>query len=514
MKKLLTAAQAREADRYTCEQIGIPSMVLMETASMAVRDSVLHFLQQGRAADELSHSRVLAVCGSGNNGGDGAAAARLLLMKGIHAEVFFAGNEEHGTEQMKAQLSIFEKLGGKVYRQVPPDFGTYDVLIDALLGIGLSRPVEGKTALWIDRINEASRKDKVHVISVDIPSGVCADNGKTGGVCVHADETVTFSYLKRGHIQYPGRENCGVVHLCEASICMEPASGSKGADREDACAFTLDTEDVKRLLPKRVRRSNKGTYGRAVIAAGCRNMAGAAVLCGRAAMNTGVGLVQFLSDETNRVILQSSVPEAVYTPVLRTTEYKNILSKASAVGIGPGLGVAETTAIALIAQLRRSQVPIVVDADALNILANHRAWMQQLPKGMIMTPHPKEFDRLNGSPCSDDYERLIKARDMAQNLQLYILLKGHYSALCLPNGEVVFNSTGNSGMATAGSGDVLTGMITALLARGYKQKEACELGMYLHGLAGDLAARDLGKESLIASDIIAYLPKAFKRLND
>ena len=258
------------------------------------------------------------------------------------------------------------------------------------------------------------------------------------------------------------------------------------------------------------------SVGNALLIAGSYGMAGASVLAARACLRSGVGRVTIHTPRRNYDIMQTAVPEAVMQMDREETYFSEAVDSEDydAVGIGPGLGVAETTAIALIAQLRRSQVPIVVDADALNILANHRAWMQQLPKGMIMTPHPKEFDRLNGSPCSDDYERLIKARDMAQNLQLYILLKGHYSALCLPNGEVVFNSTGNSGMATAGSGDVLTGMITALLARGYKQKEACELGMYLHGLAGDLAARDLGKESLIASDIIAYLPKAFKRLND
>ena len=168
----------------------------------------------------------------------------------------------------------------------------------------------------------------------------------------------------------------------------------------------------------------------------------------------------------------------------------------------------------MITQIRRTTAPIVLDADALNILANHRAWLQQLPKGIIMTPHPKEFERLSGSACADSFERLSKARDMAESLQAYIILKGHHSALCTPDGTVIFNSTGNGGMATAGSGDVLTGIILGLLARGYRQQEACTIGMYLHGLAGDIAARELGKESMIASDIIACIPKAFKRLND
>ena len=182
-----------------------------------------------------------------------------------------------------------------------------------------------------------------------------------------------------------------------------------------------------------------------------------------------------------------------------------------ALGIGPGIGTSEQTSIAMIAQLRRTQCPAVVDADAINILAVRRAWLQQLPKGVIMTPHAKELDRMEGQSL-DSYERLTKARQLAERIQGYVVLKGHFTAICLPDGHVIFNSTGNAGMATAGSGDVLTGIITGLLARGYKQREACMLGVYLHGLAGDLAAEELGEESLIASDIIAFLPKAWMAL--
>ena len=214
--------------------------------------------------------------------------------------------------------------------------------------------------------------------------------------------------------------------------------------------------------------------------------------------------------------MQTAVPEAIVHLDHEETAFSEAIDTDGfdALGIGPGLGKLENTAIALIAQIRRAQCPIVADADALNILASHRAWMQQLPKGIIMTPHPKELDRLTGAPTNNDYERLVRASDLAKSIQGYVLLKGHNSALCLPDGNIAFNSTGNSGMATAGSGDVLTGIITALLARGYSQTNACLVGMYLHGLAGDLAAREVGKESLIASDIINYLPKAFRRLEE
>ena len=227
-------------------------------------------------------------------------------------------------------------------------------------------------------------------------------------------------------------------------------------------------------------------------------------------MRSGVGKVTVHTPKRNAQILQVSVPEAI----LHLDHEETIFSEAvatedfQALGIGPGLGTTEQTSIAMIAQIRRAHCPVVADADALNMLATRHAWMQQLPKGIILTPHPKELDRMEGQ-CTDSYERLTKARQLAEKLQGYVILKGHYTAICMPDGHVVFNSTGNAGMATAGSGDVLTGILTGLLARGYKQREACILGVYLHGLAGDLAARDLGEESLIASDIIQYLPKAF-----
>lgn len=262
--------------------------------------------------------------------------------------------------------------------------------------------------------------------------------------------------------------------------------------------------------------AHKGTMGTALIIAGSYGMSGASVLATKACLRAGTGKVITHTPKRNYEIMQISVPEAV----LQMDSEETIFSEPvdtdyySAMGIGPGLGTNESTAIALIAQLRRSTCPTVVDADALNILASHRAWMQQLPKDIIFTPHPRELDRLAGNTSSNCMERLDKAIELAERLQGYIILKGHYSALCHPNGKVEFCSTGNSGMATAGSGDVLTGIITALLARGYKQADACRLGMHLHGLAGDLAAKDLGKESLIASDIIQYLPKAFLRMED
>jgi NAD(P)H-hydrate epimerase len=255
--------------------------------------------------------------------------------------------------------------------------------------------------------------------------------------------------------------------------------------------------------------------GNALLIAGSYGMAGAAVLAAQACLRSGVGKVTVHSPKKNVIVLQTAVPEAVLQIDREETTFSEAVDTEDyqAVGIGPGLGTTEQTSIAMIAQLRRTQCPLVCDADAINMLANHHAWIQQLPKDIILTPHPGEFDRLEGH-SADSYERLSKARDLAQRLQAYVILKGHYTALCCPDGHIVFNTTGNAGMATAGSGDVLTGILTALLARGYAHRDACIVGMYLHGLAGDMAARELGEESLIASDIIRFLPRAFKRLND
>jgi NAD(P)H-hydrate epimerase len=242
-------------------------------------------------------------------------------------------------------------------------------------------------------------------------------------------------------------------------------------------------------------------------------MAGAAILATEACLRSGAGKVYCHTPRKNVPILQSTVPEAVLQIDHEETTFSEAVDteEFQAVGIGPGLGTGEQTAVAIIAQIRRTQCPLVCDADAINIIANHRAWMQQLPKDIILTPHPKEFDRLEGR-SADSFEQLSKARDLSQRISAYLILKGHYSALCCPDGHIVFNTTGNAGMATAGSGDVLTGILTGLLARGYSHRDACIVGMYLHGLAGDLAVQELGEESLIARDIIRYLPKAFLKL--
>ena len=327
---------------------------------------------------------------------------------------------------------------------------------------------------------------------------------------IHAYLTLTLHERKLSFLFGDAQQFIGKLKVLDIRLSPEYIQ------KTEAQYHVLEENDIRSRLLHRDDFAHKGNMGNALIVAGSYGMAGAAVLATRACLRSGVGKVTAITPKKNYDIMQIAVPEAVLQMDHEETAFTEAVDTDGfdALGIGPGLGRQETTAIAMIAQIRRAQCPIVADADALNILASHRAWMQQLPKGIIMTPHPKELDRLTGSPANADYERLHRTCELAKSLQAYIILKGHNSALCLPNGNVIFNPTGNSGMATAGSGDVLTGIITALLARGYHQQNACMVGMYLHGLAGDLAAKELGKESLVASDIINYLPKAFQHLDD
>jgi NAD(P)H-hydrate epimerase len=349
------------------------------------------------------------------------------------------------------------------------------------------------------------------VVSIDMPSGLMTEDNtyNVRANIIRATLTLTLQQEKLAMLFTENQMFFGELEVLDIGLSRE------GMERIDSQYTQLEANDVRPLLLSRDPFAHKGIMGNALIIAGSYGMAGAAILATRACLRSGVGKVTVCTPRRNVPILQTAVPEAV----LRIDHEETTFSEAvetvdfQALGIGPGLGITEQTAIAVIAQLRRTQCPIVCDADALNILANHHAWLQQLPPGIILTPHPKELDRLEGQ-STDSFERLMRARDLAERLQGYVILKGHRSALCCPDGHIVFNTTGNAGMATAGSGDVLTGILTALLARGYAQQQACTVAMYLHGLAGDLAAHDLGEESLVASDLVNYLPRAFQKLRE
>ena len=357
-------------------------------------------------------------------------------------------------------------------------------------------------------INQSPSK----VVSIDIPSGLmCEDNTyNIRANIIRADVTLTLQYKKLAMMFADNQPYIGKLQILDIGLSKEYADNTE-------CNYRIvDEADIRKLVRPRPDFVHKGSMGNALIVAGSYGMAGAAVLATKACLRSGAGKVTARTPKNNCQTMQISVPEAVLSidPDAEVFSESASADDIDALGIGPGLGQAETTAVALIGQFKRTHCPIVADADALNILANHRAWLQQLPRNMIMTPHPKEMDKLASNAANGDYDRLAKALDFAERHEAFIILKGHHTAICTPQGKVFFNNTGNSGMATAGSGDVLTGILTGLLARGYSEEHACLLGVYLHGLAGDIAASKLGKESLIASDIIDHLPMAFRSIQE
>jgi len=503
--KIFTGAQIHELDDYTIEHEPIASVDLMERAAKAI----------ARAISEQwsTLTPIVVFAGPGNNGGDALAVARLLATANYSVSVYLFNISGHlsadcavNRQRLKEckQIQTFTEVTQEFD---PPQLDEQTLVIDGLFGSGLNKPLAGGFASLVKYINASPSR----VVSIDLPSGLMSEDNtyNVRANIIKADLTLTLQQQKLAFFFPENQEFIGKLRILDIRLSQE------GIRKIDAQYNLIEETEIRPLLLGRDRYAHKGNMGNALIIAGSYGMAGAAVLATKACLRSGAGKVTVHTPRRNNMILQISVPEAV----VQVDQEDTIFSQAvdtedyNALGIGPGLGQNETTAIALIAQLRRATCPVVVDADALNMLANHRAWMMQLPKEIIFTPHPKEFDRMEGN-AADSYERLTKAREMAERLQGYIILKGHYSALCCPDGHVMFNNTGNAGMATAGSGDVLTGIITALLARGYKQREACMVGMYLHGLAGDIAARHVGMESLIASDLIQYLPEAFKRLND
>lgn len=504
--KIFTSAQIHELDRYTIEHEPIKSVDLMERAAKAITRAV--------AEEWTTHTPVVVFAGPGNNGGDALAVARLLTNEGYKVRTYLFNITNHLSDDcVTNRQRLLDGRHAKDFTEItakfdPPELTADTLVIDGLFGSGLNKPLAGGFASLVKYINQSPAK----VVSIDVPSGLMSEDNtyNVRANIIHATLTLTLHEKKLAFLFGDAQQFIGRLKVLDIRLSQEYIQ------KTEAQYYVLEESDVRSRLLHRDDFAHKGNMGNALIVAGSYGMSGAAILATRACLRSGAGKVMVHTPKKNYGVMQISVPEAVLHMDHEETAFTEAVDTDGfdALGIGPGLGCQETTAIAMIAQIRRAQCPIVADADALNILASHRAWMQQLPKGIIMTPHPKELDRLTGSPANADFERLHRTRELAQSLQAYIILKGHNSALCLPDGQVVFNPTGNSGMATAGSGDVLTGIITALLARGYHQQNACIVGMYLHGLAGDIAVKTLGKESLTASDIIDYLPQAFKHLND
>jgi len=501
--KILTGGQFRELDLFTIQNEPIESLELMERASRAVADELLRRWPS-------SERRFYVFAGPGGNGGDGLAVARMLADAnyGVTAYLFnvrgqlnpdCAANRDRLLERDDVQLvEITSEL-------IFPELHADDIVIDALFGTGLNKPLSGGFAHVAKRLNQS----QATVVSIDTPSGLmCEDNAYNDtSAVVRAMLTLSIQLPKLAFFYAENQRFVGDFVLLPIGLSAE------GLDQMKTHLWLTEATEVQALLRRRPRFAHKGTMGRALLVAGSQGMTGAAILSSRAALRSGVGRLTVHAPHACLDILQVSVPEAVVqidvdeervTTAIDTSEYQ-------AVGIGPGLGRSRYTAAALHDYLLQQPGPMVLDADALNILSENTEWLRNIPADSILTPHPRELDRLVGR-SQTSFERMNRARNFAITYRLFVVVKGHYSQICTPTGDVYFNPTGNPGMATPGSGDVLTGILTGLLAQGYLPAEAVQLGVYLHGLSGDLAAEALSEESLIASDIIQYLPAAFKLL--
>ncbi|MBQ9640783.1 MAG: NAD(P)H-hydrate dehydratase [Bacteroidaceae bacterium] len=501
--KILSAVQLRQLDTYTIEHAPISSLDLMERASKAfVNELIAHW---------PTNTPVKIFAGSGNNGGDALAVARLLAENGYgDVSVFLFNIGEKMSEDCKANKLRLQKYAEVKLEEIttqftPPQLTEADLVIDGLFGTGLSRPLNGGFASVVKYINASPST----IVSIDVPSGLmCEDN--TYNVMNHiikANYTYTFHCPKLAFLFPENETYCGVWKVLDIGI-LDPD------DETSATTYFLsERTEIKALLKSRSRFAHKGSMGHAALVAGKKGMAGAAVLASKACMRAGVGKLTLRTPEANLPVVQMAIPEVVvdvdpdpvcFSHTFDTSEYE-------ALGIGPGIGTELQTTQTFIEQVSQTKCPVVIDADALNIIGSHRGWLTQLPRNCILTPHKKELFGLISS-TSNSFEELERTRELAVRQHIYIVIKGAFSAICTPEGMVYFNPTGNPGMATAGSGDVLTGIILALLAQGYAPEAAARLGVYLHGLAGDIAAEQLGYESLIASDMIDSLGAAFKRM--
>lgn len=500
--KILSAEQIHTVDQYTIRHEPIASIDLMERASGVF---VQWFAFRFPAAADRP---VMVFCGPGNNGGDGLAVARLLHERFYQVTVYRCAVSDSLSEDNRTNLERLQQKRvvrlrtleeGEEMPALPPDA----IVVDALFGSGLSRPVEGYWARLLQYLNE----QPVTRVAIDIPSGLFADR-HSAGTTFRAHHTLSFESPKLAFFM---PENSPAVGNWE----VRPIGLSARAVEEAESPFFFMNETMLRpLLIDRQPFDHKGTFGHAHIIAGSYGKMGAAILCSRATLRAGAGLVTVHVPKAGYEIMQISFPEAMV--VIDDHKFlfscpQEEVSQYDVIGIGPGLGTNEVTICAVETLLEERQKPMVLDADALNILAKKPELMERLPENSLLTPHPREFERLFGT-SENDFARLEKQRAKARELGVYIVLKTGATAIACPDGKVFFNGTGNPGMGTAGTGDVLTGILSGLLAQGYSSENAARLGVYLHGLAGDLAAGQNGPESLIAEDVISHLGAAFQKL--
>ncbi len=506
--KIFSSAQIKNWDAFTTENEPISSVDLMERAATAC----YQWLIQNNFAEK--HFRIF--CGKGNNGGDGLAIARLQIQNNCRVTTYILdpiapdsyrdGFGKIGTAEFQTNLERLQQLNTDIHfiqsAEFFPVLNNDDIIIDAIFVSGLNKPLQGITEALVKHINNSAALK----ISIDLPTGLFADKSSAGNSIIKASHTLSFQNYKLAFLLAENEMFCGDVHILDIGL-------HKQFYKNESADFELiDKERIKSIYKPRSKFAHKGTYGHAALLCGSNGMMGAAVLSSLACLRSGVGKLTAYIPKCGYTVLQTAVPEAMC--MVAGEDY--LLSapgieKMNAVGIGPGIGMHPSHKKLIAEVFKNVNSPIVIDADALNIIAENKELLKAIPAYSILTPHPKEFERLFGK-TENDFERLELCKQKSQEHNIHIVLKGHNSLISTPDGKQFFNSTGNSGMATGGSGDVLTGIITGLLAQGYNQIESCLLGVYLHGLAGDIEAAESSQEALIAGDIIKAIGKAFKSL--
>lgn len=499
MQLWVNAAQMKAADQYTIQKLGVPSLELMEHAAQAC----VQVLEDEKV--DLSH--VCVVCGSGNNGGDGFAIARILQNNRYSVETFCVGNPEHYTEETQEQMHRLQECGGKITYGMPQE-DSYSVIIDAVFGVGLSRKVEGRYRQVIEQMNRM-RGTK---FAVDIPSGLSATTGCILGCAFKADYTVTFQLKKIGLELSQGRTMAGRVIVPDIGISTDSICEDQEIVR------TAGKDIYRKMLPDRPEDSNKGTYGRLLVIAGSKGMAGAAYLNAHAAYMTGAGLVRIYTSSDNREILQTLLPEAIITTYeeYNKEELLSLLTWADGVCIGSGLGMSRLSEKLLKTVIEYVKVPCLIDADGLNLLAENKNYLNQMAeRRFVITPHMKEMSRLTGISVEElKADRIQILKDFSSRYRITCVLKDSRTLIASEEKGIRMNLTGNSAMAKAGSGDVLAGVISGWMVQGKEAEDAAELGTYIHGLSGDLAKFEKGVYSVMARDLIEYISKALMKLEE
>ena len=500
--KILKSVQIKEVDSYTIKNEPVKSIDLIERAAMTITQWII----QNIPKDNI----IKVFIGPGNNGGDGLAIARQLFDSNFTVQIYLVkitDNLSKDSEINLIRLKEKKKIVVNVIKSKSdfPEIDINDIIVDGLFGSGLTRKLDGLAKEIVQYIN----KSKAKIISIDIPSGLFGENNGENDkdAIIKAKQTLSFQMPKLSFLFSDNEKFVGNWEILPIGLNQE------FIDSLDSDYYFTTNNSIKKYIIDRKKFSHKGTYGHVLMVSGSYGKMGAAILASKACLRTGSGLVSVHIPKAGYQIIQTALPEAMVSIDWSDIIISNVpnVENYTAIGVGPGIGTKQNTKKALTDLFEKVKTPMVIDADGLNILSENKELISKIPKNSILTPHPKEFERLIGT-FPDDYTRMQQQITFAVNNQLYIVLKGAHTSIACPDGKIYFNSTGNPGMATAGSGDVLTGMILSLLGQGYHSKDAAIFAVYLHGLAGDIAAQKSGKEALIASDIIENIGNAYSKI--